>query len=212
MHNKTERASFLIRNSISSFKFISSLDLLKQETTRRLSKKALEMPLKVEQLLLGVINNDFDVYSSVIQHVTKFYSSDISEDKLKREIALVPDMMTCVKQSKDFKNLKTVTSVTTICDILSAFPDYAKLFSDYVKLLRIFLTIPVSTATAERSFSALRRLKTYLRSTMGQERLSRVVVLNSHKDFTDKIEILEVAQRFVEVEQTRKMYFGSFVA
>ena len=40
---------------------------------------------------------------------------------------------------------------------------------------------------------------------MGQERLSSVVFLNSHKDFTDKIDIFEVAQRFVEVEQTRKM-------
>ena len=34
---------------------------------------------------------------------------------------------------------------------------------DAVKLLKLLLTLPASSATAERSFSALRRLKTWLR-------------------------------------------------
>ena len=34
------------------------------------------------------------------------------------------------------------------------------------ELLRIVLTIPITTCSAERSFSALRRLKTFLQSTM----------------------------------------------
>ncbi|CAN7989839.1 unnamed protein product, partial [Ixodes pacificus] len=38
--------------------------------------------------------------------------------------------------------------------------------------LRILLTIPLSVASAERSFSKLKLIKTYLRSTMKQERLS----------------------------------------
>jgi len=33
-------------------------------------------------------------------------------------------------------------------------------------LLQILATLPVSTATAERSFSTLRRLKTYMRTTL----------------------------------------------
>ena len=36
-------------------------------------------------------------------------------------------------------------------------------------LLQIFATIPVSSAEAERSFSALKLLKTYLRSTMSED-------------------------------------------
>jgi hAT family C-terminal dimerisation region len=39
-------------------------------------------------------------------------------------------------------------------------------------LLRLFVTIAVSNAAAERSFSALKHLKTYLRSTMGAKRLT----------------------------------------
>ena len=40
-----------------------------------------------------------------------------------------------------------------------------KLIDQVVLLIRLQLVIPTSTATAERSFSALRRLKTYLRAT-----------------------------------------------
>jgi hypothetical protein len=40
------------------------------------------------------------------------------------------------------------------------------------KLLQIFVTLPVSNATGERSFSTLRRLKTYLRNSTSQNRLN----------------------------------------
>ncbi|GFU07553.1 hypothetical protein TNCV_2225311 [Trichonephila clavipes] len=40
------------------------------------------------------------------------------------------------------------------------------------------LTVPVSTAFAEKSFSKLKLIKTYLRSTMSQERLSALSVLS----------------------------------
>jgi hAT family C-terminal dimerisation region len=39
-------------------------------------------------------------------------------------------------------------------------------------LLHIFATLPVTTATGERSFSALKYLKNYLRLTMGETRLN----------------------------------------
>ena len=48
--------------------------------------------------------------------------------------------------------------------------------------LTIFLTLPVSTASAERSFSTLRRLKTWMRSRMGEERLTGLAILNVHRD------------------------------
>ena len=47
---------------------------------------------------------------------------------------------------------------------------------------KVLLTMPVSTATAERSFSSLRRLKTYLRSTMTETRLSSLALLCIHHD------------------------------
>ena len=50
----------------------------------------------------------------------------------------------------------------------------------YVALVTL-LTYPVSTCTAERSFSSIKRLKSPLRSTMTDERLSSLAILHIHK-------------------------------
>ena len=62
-------------------------------------------------------------------------------------------------------------------------------------LLKIYYTIPMSTATSERSFSTLRRLKNYLRSNMTQTRLNSIMF----KDATDNIDLLQVARDFISV-------------
>lgn len=49
---------------------------------------------------------------------------------------------------------------------------YQEAFPDVYKLLVIALTIPVSTLSADRSFSKLRLIKTYLTSRMASMRLS----------------------------------------
>ena len=46
----------------------------------------------------------------------------------------------------------------------------------------VLLCMPVSTATAERSFSKMRRVKTYLRNTMTTERLSGLGLVNIYQD------------------------------
>ena len=62
------------------------------------------------------------------------------------------------------------------------------------KFVRLLLTVPVSTCTAERSFSALRRLKTYLRSIMSQERLNHCAIMHIHRDIaTEAVNIESIA-------------------
>ena len=53
--------------------------------------------------------------------------------------------------------------------------------------LLILITIPCTTATVERSFSTLRRVKTWLRSTMGEERLTGLCLMSVHRDLVKKI-------------------------
>lgn len=49
-------------------------------------------------------------------------------------------------------------------------------------LLQIFATLPVTTSTGERSFSALKYIKSYLRSTMSELRLNGLAHLYLNKD------------------------------
>jgi len=57
----------------------------------------------------------------------------------------------------------------------------------YYKVVSILATIPATSCSAERSFSSLRRTKTYLRSTMGQSRLSSVALINVERCYTNMV-------------------------
>ncbi|XP_062541722.1 uncharacterized protein LOC134209723 [Armigeres subalbatus] len=52
------------------------------------------------------------------------------------------------------------------------------IFSETHRLARLILTLPSTTASVERSFSILRRIKTYLRSTMAEERLKWLMLMS----------------------------------
>lgn len=79
-------------------------------------------------------------------------------------------------------------------DFLDLLP-FTKFYPAVRYALLVLLTLPATTCTVERSFSTLRRVKTWLRSTMSDERLSGLCMLSVHrdkvngnkKDFMDKI-------------------------
>jgi hAT family C-terminal dimerisation region len=72
------------------------------------------------------------------------------------------------------------------CDSLSPLDVCNALcFPNIRKLLTIFATLPVSTATAERSFSVLKLLKSNLRSRMGEERLASLTLAYTYSDTFD---------------------------
>ena len=56
----------------------------------------------------------------------------------------------------------------------------------FYKTSSILATIPATSCSAERSFSGLRRMKTYLRSTMGQDRLSSIALLAMERVYTNR--------------------------
>ena len=98
--------------------------------------------------------------------------SDISEYSRNAELQLWQN--SSKHQSDIIQTKKTVTDLYFQCD-----PQIYPIIS---KLLQIFITLPVTTATGERSFSTLRHIKTYLRNTTGQNRLNSLALLNIHRD------------------------------
>uniref|UniRef100_A0A453BF28 HAT C-terminal dimerisation domain-containing protein n=1 Tax=Aegilops tauschii subsp. strangulata TaxID=200361 RepID=A0A453BF28_AEGTS len=69
---------------------------------------------------------------------------------------------------------------------------------------RILLTIPVTVASAERSFSKLKLLKSYLRSTMTQERLNGLATVALENDVLEKINYEDIIEDFIS-RNTRRM-------
>uniref|UniRef100_A0A7N0RB74 HAT C-terminal dimerisation domain-containing protein n=1 Tax=Kalanchoe fedtschenkoi TaxID=63787 RepID=A0A7N0RB74_KALFE len=86
-----------------------------------------------------------------------------------------------------------VLQVTLHSDCISSlkileFVKVADCYPNVVIAYRILLTVPVTVASAERSFSKLKLLKTYLRSSMSQDRLNDLRILSIEKDMFDNID------------------------
>lgn len=50
------------------------------------------------------------------------------------------------------------------------------LISEVIKVVCILLVLPATNSESERSYSSMRRLKTYLRSTIHQRRLNSLII------------------------------------
>ena len=77
-------------------------------------------------------------------------------------------------------------------------------------LAKLLLVMPATNAVSEKSFSALKRVKTYLRSITTDQRLNNVMTLHVHKDETDKLNLVDIADEFCSKSENRKQIFGNF--
>ena len=65
-----------------------------------------------------------------------------------------------------------------------------------------------SDAESEGVFSGLKRIKTYLRNSMGQARLNHVMIMNIHKEEAEKMSLAQVANEFAAKNDRRRADFG----
>ena len=76
-------------------------------------------------------------------------------------------------------------------------------FPNIAAIMRIVLLQPATSATVERANSALKRVKTDLRSTMDQDRLNALLLLHVHRDI--KLDVNKVIDTFANRHPRRMM-------
>ena len=136
----------------------------------------------LENVLLNAISgNDFE---ADIQKVIEVYGNDFDQDLLRIQLDIFQTHFAS-EQGKQQGN-STISDVKSLCLSLG---EGRHVLSQIEVLLKVLLIMPATNTSSERSFSALRRIKNYLRSTMKQERLNDVMVLNVHKDKTDSLDL-----------------------
>ena len=161
---------------------------------------------EIENLLLNAANSqEIEPKSEV---VLKFLENDVDDNRLKIQLLMLPSVISTAFASEI--PVKNVTNVRTIANAMEQSEIYRGMLSEIDKVLKIYFAFPVTSATAERSFSYLRRIKTYLRNSMSQCRLNNLFILYVHSSKTDTLDLESVARAFVSVNSRRTHYFGRF--
>ena len=178
--------------------YFEALDSIVAAIKERFDQPAFKTFMEAEQLFLKAIKKE-DITVELNTLDTKF-SGDYDNDSLNAELQLLPTIF-----NNDPVNLDEVVEV-----LRSLSQEKRKLIFNTVTLLRIVLTNGATSATPERSFSMMRRIKTWLRSRMTQKRLNSLCILHDNKTLLDEISLVKVANEFVGQQPERKNTFGSF--
>ena len=152
----------------------------------------------VENLLLKALRKED--FGLELQQISSFFDSDLDKLKLETQLTTLTHIV----------DKKQVALKDTIKIISSLNGSQKMLVSEVLKLVKLILLVPVTNAVSERSCSTLRRVKTYLRSSMTQERLNSCLVLATYKEQVDKLNLVEVANQFCFNNERRFSIFGKF--
>ena len=153
--------------------------------------KTSEHLMKVEQFLIGEEES--------VEYIKEHYDEEVDGPRLVRHRDMLTGRARC--QGTQLEDTQRVV------DFLIKDEMFRSMITEVSKLVRIILSLPVSRCTAERSSSGLRRLKTYLRSRMPQERSNAVAIMNIHKEEVTKLSIDELIDNFISRNAVRKSTF-----
>jgi hypothetical protein len=111
---------------------------------------------------------------------------------------------------QELRYLKTLLrrEVTKSIDILNFIKSYREEggFQAIWVTYRILLTIPVTVALVKRSFSKLKLIKTYLRTTMSQERLNGLAMISIKNEYLDKLNFDNLIEEFASKNARRSNF------
>ena len=165
--------------------FIEAIDLVKTEVDKRFNQDGLKQVQAMEDVLLGRVAEDSTATS--LRQLLSPFKDDFDPDALAAQL-------TCLHGSGE-PRCNAVNEL--ISRVRSQGQACQAMLSEVLRLATLVAVVPVSGASAERSFSVLSRVKTCLRSTMGQLRLSSLVVLAVHREQAKNLDFDSILREFV---------------
>ena len=183
--------------------YFECLDLVISAVRERFDQPGYAVLLNLESLLLKAVKKE--EYSEELHFVLKHYHDDFADaSRLETQLELLGVMFssTTEKLNPTLDTVKYHVSSLSLAQRAS--------ISDVCSLLKLIYVTPATNAVSERSASVLRRVKTYLRSTMTQMRLNNIMILHAHKERTDALSIPSCLNEFVALNDHRLDVFGKF--
>lgn len=183
--------------------YFEVLDLMISAIEDRFKQPGFAAYSQLEDLLLKCLKSE-DI-SDQVNYVRDNYADDINVQQLLPQLDVFKVMI-----DKD-GNRPTVTCFQDILDSVKNFSQAQKhLVSEVITICTLLLVNPATSATGERMFSMARRVKTWLRANMQQQRFNNISLLHCHKERTDKLRLVDVAKEFIDRNNNRKRNFGVF--
>ncbi|XP_019442247.1 PREDICTED: zinc finger MYM-type protein 1-like [Lupinus angustifolius] len=178
--------------------FLTTIDKQLQELNRRFSKQTMEL------LTLSTSLDPKDVYktfniNNICILVQKIYPMDFNDqEKINLRYQLQHFILDALSHS-DLKN------ISIISELSAALIKTGKVNAYYLldRVIRLILTLPVSTATTERSFSAMKIIKTRLRSKMEDEFLADNMVIYIEKEIAETFTSDSIIGEFKSLKERR---------
>ena len=175
--------------------YYEAIDLITTGIRSQFDQPGYQMYANIENLLVKCCTGDS--FDEEFRKITEFYNTDFKPADLQCQLDLLRSIV-----PKDFDPSTT--------EIVKVIKDQVSLFNEITTLLKLLLVLPATNATSERSFSALKRIKTALRSTMSQTRMNSLMLLHVHKEKNDKLLTNQIGNEFVSNNDHRLSIFGNF--
>ena len=180
-------------------KYFEVIDLARINSIQyRFDQPGYRIYRNLEAVLLNAANQKD--YSIELSEVVSFYK----DDDLQGQLQIFATSINAQSDHKPFTLQDTLTYLRSLSSVQRDF------FSQMLLLARLIHLIPATNAVSERSFSTMRRIKSYLRSTMLQPRLNYLMILNIYKEQLDDVDLSSIANEFVCGSEHRMHVFGKF--
>lgn len=178
--------------------FNSAIDFQREELNSRFSDGAVEL------LVLSSALDPKDNFKSfkvedVYRLAEKFYPADFTGQEMHYLKSQLEHYKLDVIHHDSFQNLSTINELCCRLVETSKLQHYNLID----RLIRLVLTLPVSTATTERSFSAMKHVKTVLRNKMEEDFLADSMMLYIERDLVEDIDSNSIIDEFYSIKNRR---------
>ncbi|XP_031116585.1 SCAN domain-containing protein 3-like [Ipomoea triloba] len=171
-----------------------------QELNNRFDDKAMELIILSSSLDPKEMRISFRI-DDICKLVEKFYPQDFADYEI-LQLRVQLEHFEHVQQLPDFRTLESISDLCRWLVKTRKLDIYPLVF----RIVTLILTLPVSTATTERSFSAMKIVKTTLCNKMGDQFLNDCLLVYIENEIAKQFSIDSIIDDFRDMQERRSKF------
>ena len=163
------------------------------------NQKDYQIYVHLQEILMKVFKEQ-DWENDLLIVIQNYGVNEYDNPSLKTQLLLLPEIaqfygldstMQLPEMIALFQNLDTIKRM---------------LVWEVIKLVKLVLVMPATNAVSDKSFSSLKRIKTYLCSATANNRLNHLLILHIHKLLTERLDLTKVLMSSLKEEKEQNQY------